>query len=69
MSIVEKTAEWKINDHYIDIFEIESNYIAKIYKRGICSDVRIYKKNFLNGLRTVKRSLEKELADSKDDFI
>lgn len=63
MSIVEKTAEWKIKGHNIDIFEIETNYIAKIYSSGICRGVRVYKKNFLNGLRSVKRSLEKELNE------
>lgn len=62
MSMVEKAAEWKINGHLVDVFEIESNYIARIYSSGDVKAVRIYKKNFLNRLRSVRRSLEKELC-------
>ncbi|MEG1586318.1 MAG: hypothetical protein RR346_05535 [Bacteroidales bacterium] len=62
MSTVEKAAEWKINGHLIDVFEIESNYIARIYAAGDFKGIRVYKKNFLNRLRSVRRSLEKELS-------
>lgn len=62
MSVVEKAAEWKIKGHSIDIFEIETNYIARIYADGDLKGVRVYKKNFLNRLRSVRRSLEKELS-------
>ena len=64
MSMVEKAAEWKINGHDIDVFEIESNYIARIYTSGSYKGMRVYKKNFLNRLRAVRRSLEKELTTS-----
>ena len=62
MSVVEKAAEWRINGHLIDVFEIESNYIARIYASGGLKEVKVYKKNFLNRLRSVRRSLEKELT-------
>ena len=62
MSTVEKAAEWKINGHHIDIFEIETNYVAKIYTSGKYNGMRVYKKNFLNRLRSVRKSLEKELV-------
>ena len=62
MSTIEKAAEWKINGHWVDVFEIETNYIARIYVSGNCKGVRIYKKGFLNRLRSVRRALEKELA-------
>lgn len=64
MSTVEKTAEWKINGHQVDIFEIETNYIARIYVAGSYYGMRVYKKSFLNRLRTVRKSLEKELSAS-----
>ena len=62
MASVVKTAEWKINGHEIDIFEIESNYIARIYVSGKYSGMRVFKKNFLNRLRSVRKALEKELS-------
>ncbi|MEG1617214.1 MAG: hypothetical protein RR202_12260 [Bacteroidales bacterium] len=62
MSTVEKTAEWKINGHDVDIFEIDTNYIARIYASGSYKGMRVYKKNFLYRLRSVRKSLEKELA-------
>lgn len=58
-----KSAEWKINGYIVDIFEIESNYIARIYASGTFKGVRIYKKNFLNRLRSVRKSLEQELVN------
>ncbi|MEG0949767.1 MAG: hypothetical protein RR212_15260 [Bacteroidales bacterium] len=67
MSVVEKAAEWKINGHLVDIFEIETNYIARIYASGDLKSVRVYKKNFLNRLRSVRRSLEKELSMDIDN--
>ncbi|MDO5570355.1 MAG: hypothetical protein Q4F97_02675 [Bacteroidales bacterium] len=62
MASVVKTAEWTINGHQIDIFEIDSNYIVKIYNDGKYSGMRVFKKNFLNRLSSVRKSLEKELS-------
>ena len=62
MPTVERTAEWKINGRFVAVFEIESNYIARIYSDGDYKGMRVYKKGFLSGLRSVRRSLEKEFA-------
>ncbi len=60
--MVKRSAEWTIHGHRVNIFEIESNYIARIYHSGKCTHIRVFKKDWLNRLGSVYKALSKELA-------
>ena len=60
--MVKRSAEWTIHGHRVNIFEIESNYIARIYLSGQRMHIRVFKKGWLHPLGSVYKALSKELA-------
>ncbi len=60
--MVQKVAEWRLNGCDVNVFEIESNYIVRVYQEGKCVLYKVYKKDFLHRLGSVYKDLEKELS-------
>ena len=60
--MVQKVAEWRLHGCDINVFEIESNYIVRVYQAGKFVLHKVYKKGFLHRLGSVYKDLEKELS-------